>query len=583
MKRQLSDSSASNEKVTAVVSPTKGGTGVDSINSLIKTYAAIPSSALGVPNGIAASDINGKIPARQLPTVVIAGVTIDGPTVIVPSQTVQFTITNYDVATPYSVQVSAGTVSVAGNTITYVAPATAQSITMVVNGRECVFQIQPNAPSKPSIVAPVASGVIGALNYNFTCSAYIGNGLAQSSSDWQISAVSTFATVAFQTVNDNGNLTSWAVSGLLDNTSYYVRVRHNAVNGSVSEWSDARAFSILIPLPAAPDVTVPANNATGIAQNVTVSASAFAAIGDASTHVSTDWQLATDSGFATVVRTTIDDTANKTSWSLTGLDVNTNYYLRVRYKASNGKVGPWSTVSTFKTITAFAFNPVIAANATNYNMRNMAVGAGWDQITPLLMSVTINTGVSVGSTTTGTYAFDTGTTYPSGTVLSVVNNGSIVGMGGGGGSGGQGYDSPNGGSGGSGGPAFIARTAVTFTNNGTIGGGGGGGGGGAGTQNQPGGSTYAGGAGGTGAGVSAATSGAAGGDGAASGLYGRYGGNGGSGGALGAAGGAGGTAANNQGGASIGSPGGGGAAGAAVTGNANINWLANGTRLGSIG
>jgi len=84
----------------------------------------------------------------------------------------------------------------------------------------------------------------------------------------------------------------------------------------------------------------------------------------------------------------------------------------------------------------------------------------------------------VYSTSTGSYAFDTGSTFPAGSTLALTNNGIILGRGGDGGTGG--LNTTPGTAGGAGGPAFIARYAISVTNNGTIGGGGGGGGGGSG-------------------------------------------------------------------------------------------------------
>jgi len=129
----------------------------------------------------------------------------------------------------------------------------------------------------------------------------------------------------------------------------------------------------------------------------------------------------------------------------------------------------------------FTFNQTISSDTTNYNLKSAAISAGWDQSQTLIATVTINGGVYVYSTSTGSYAFDTGSTFPAGSTLALTNNGVILGRGG---DGGQGTyynistDSLVIGNGTTAGPAFIARYAISVTNNGTIGGGGGGGGGG---------------------------------------------------------------------------------------------------------
>lgn len=282
---------------------------------------------------------------------------------------------------------------------------------------------------------------------------------------------------------------------------------------------------------------------------------------------------------------------------------------------------------------AFRFNPAIASNVNSYNLKSSAISAGWDQVLPLKAAVTINSGVIVGASSTGVYAFDTGVTFPGGTTLSIINNGSILGAGGTGGGAGN--------VGSTGGTALLAQFALSITNNGTVGGGGGGGGAGGGwyvtanttyhpevaatpyTAAQPaywdGSSTaYAGGSGGGGgAGIAQGppgaaygnsspgaeagagngaygTSGAGGGGGgpgyaytASNGYYG-YGGVGGAGGGLGAAGGGGSSTAGQGGGYPVIGYGvwynaaAGGAAGSCTGGNSNITWVAAGSRFGAL-
>jgi len=164
-------------------------------------------------------------------------------------------------------------------------------------------------------------------------------------------------------------------------------------------------------------------------------------------------QINTELGYSSSAQISLNDTA-------------------VRTLAGKGTAGSTISFSDFYgKSSSYTFNQTIATNTTNYNLKSAAIAAGWDQVKPLIATITINSGVYVYSTSTGTYAFDTGSTFPSGTTLTLINNGIIQGCGGNGGAG-------NAGAGVAGGPAFIARHAITVTNNGTIGGGGGGGGGG---------------------------------------------------------------------------------------------------------
>lgn len=236
-----------------------------------------------------------------------------------------------------------------------------------------------------------------------------------------------------------------------------------------------------------------------------------------------------------------------------------------------------------------AFNLAINDNTFNYNLRADAVAAGWDQVRPLVCTVTINSGIYVASTSTGTYAFSVNGSYPAGSVLRIINNGYILGCGGTGGTGGAG-------NGLAGGPAILASFGVSITNNNTVGGGGGGGGGGGyGDYTSPnggsgggGGAGYNSGAGGiadysgsfnlSSGGAGSISAGGAGGPSGSAGGYGgnRWGGAGGNGGSLGSAGG------NGSYGIYYSGFGTGGAGGAATQGNSFITWSVAGTRLGAL-
>jgi lipopolysaccharide export system protein LptA len=65
-----------------------------------------------------------------------------------------------------------------------------------------------------------------------------------------------------------------------------------------------------------------------------------------SLHVSSDWQVATDSAFSNIVFQSLNDTTNKTSIQITVPSENT-YYIRVRYKDSYNKYSQWSSAVSF--------------------------------------------------------------------------------------------------------------------------------------------------------------------------------------------------------------------------------------------
>jgi hypothetical protein len=241
----------------------------------------------------------------------------------------------------------------------------------------------------------------------------------------------------------------------------------------------------------------------------------------------------------------------------------------------------------------------ISANTTNYTL-NTAKASGYVAgVTD--MTLTINSGIFVSSSSTGTAAFIVDTSWTTGDTVTIVNNGTIVGRGG------QGASNPGivtSVAGNAGGTGLQVLRAASVNNVNRIAGGGGGGGGGGGASGS-GGAAALGGNGGGGIG-----NGSAGGTGATAGTLTAVGsgqgtvdsvgtctvgesvyqtiatrGASGAGGTYGTSGASGASGSWYEAGACGGSGyagAAGGAAGAAVTGNSNITWIAFGTRNGAV-
>jgi hypothetical protein len=100
----------------------------------------------------------------------------------------------------------------------------------------------------------------------------------------------------------------------------------------------------------------------------------------------------------------------------------------------------------------------ISSNVNNFNLKNQLIELGWNEIFPVEVLITINSGVTVGSTSSTSPSFFIDA-FPNGSIIQLVNNGVIQGAGG------------------KGGTALKTLTSVSITNSGSILGGGGGGGG----------------------------------------------------------------------------------------------------------
>ena len=125
--------------------------------------------------------------------------------------------------------------------------------------------------------------------------------------------------------------------------------------------------------------------------------------------------------------------------------------------------------------TSYNYAVTLSTNTENYNLKTAALAAGWVETLPLNATITVANGVYVWSDTTSTAAFATGSTFPVGSTISIVNNGFIIGKGGNGGNANSltaGYANAF-----NGGPALDLNYSISLTNNGYVAGGGGGGGG----------------------------------------------------------------------------------------------------------
>ena len=81
----------------------------------------------------------------------------------------------------------------------------------------------------------------------------------------------------------------------------------------------------------------------------------------------------------------------------------------------------------YGTSAGFTFNQTISGATYDYNLHNAAISAGWNGSLRVIATITVN--APIGSSSTGSYGFNTGT-FPSGSIITIVNNSYIEGAGG---------------------------------------------------------------------------------------------------------------------------------------------------------
>ncbi len=203
----------------------------------------------------------------------------------------------------------------------------------------------------PTILTPANGAIDQAYSLTITASAFDPEGMIDThvSSDWQLATDLNFVNVVASSIGDTSNLTSWSVSNLEADITHYVRVRYTGESPErVSDWSAVSSFTTLSSFIQAPSILSPTGQLELNPVNLT--SSAFLSGGKVTTHVSSDWQIATDSNFSSVVKSTTNDTNNKTSWVPSGsLEQGVTYYARVRYTGGpEALTSDWSAGQSFR-------------------------------------------------------------------------------------------------------------------------------------------------------------------------------------------------------------------------------------------
>ena len=168
------------DDINGVLSINKGGTGAGDASSVVNVLSGIGMNQRNRPNGIVGLDNQGKVPAGVLPaeTTPTKKETLSGPVNVPVGTTVNYTLTSYSGLEGYVLGVDAGSVSRSGATITYVAPAAPQTVTLSVNDTDVVLNVVPVTAyvGTPSITSPVEGGANLGPDVVITGSAFVANG-----------------------------------------------------------------------------------------------------------------------------------------------------------------------------------------------------------------------------------------------------------------------------------------------------------------------------------------------------------------------------------------------------------------------
>lgn len=160
--------------------------------------------------------------------------------------------------------------------------------------------------------------------------------------------------------NERIRLRHRTLSGALTQTSTTLNIGYGTLTGQFE--TDDFVTTNINSYVEQPTITDPTDGGVSNSLTPTLTASAFTSVGSL-VHASTDWQIATDSAFTSVVWESLADSSNLESVTATTLGLGV-YYARVRYRDTFGAVSNYSPTVEFNTPFAAGSN-VSVTTATN--------------------------------------------------------------------------------------------------------------------------------------------------------------------------------------------------------------------------
>lgn len=110
-----------------------------------------------------------------------------------------------------------------------------------------------------------------------------------------------------------------------------------------------------------PTIIFPANGAANQSTTINLESSGFSTSpAGLDTHVSSRWQVSTNSSFTNIVYDSGETTTNLRSVVVSNLNIATTYYARVRYTGANMGTSAWSPTISFSTSSASVNAPIVS-------------------------------------------------------------------------------------------------------------------------------------------------------------------------------------------------------------------------------
>ena len=248
------------------VSPiVRGGHDANNAPEAVMNLGLMPVNSLGMPDGPAKLDSAKLLVENQLPSQLSKANRVNGPSLVQLNTATPFYITNYDCDTTYSV--IGGTsvwATLKKNGIIEVKPIAEGIRNFSLDGVDYWFEVKNLSPYDPTVIFPTNNALKIPVDVTFNSSAYATRVPSDlhDSTEWQLATDPGFSNVIKSSLGPV-NLISWSVTGLVEYTDYYVRVKHKAQQYGWTDWSPVVKFKTRTLVPSDVESKLIASNTNG--------------------------------------------------------------------------------------------------------------------------------------------------------------------------------------------------------------------------------------------------------------------------------------------------------------------------------
>ena len=208
----------------------------------------------------------------------------------------------------------------------------------------------------PTILSPLEGSTPANLDFDIQGTPFATLGISQNHDETtvEIATTSDFLTGLQTVVKNTGDLTVVNVSVPTASTVFYMRMKYR---GDVTGYSSVSETVSIVSVDnsiATPSILSPENFATGVQQSFTATSSAFGIVGEAQTHVASEWEVYNNEALTSLFYTTGESATKLISAVIQELVSGSTYYIRKRDKGSITGFSDWSALSQFDSAANFA-------------------------------------------------------------------------------------------------------------------------------------------------------------------------------------------------------------------------------------